>query len=450
MRASRGILGEENEVSMAPSDRVARVLRSVLSLSLAPLAGACGGIDTDGFEEITCNRDGTTPVLEGLQPATPADYLELREVEGSLVREAHGTPCATATDPAACEAAIAAATTTQGFMVGQCVDFCPLSYLVVNSGDEVTVLDTAAAVRAWMAPLETDQEAVLAVRLAGYSVTCRDPDRGGVKKGEDGYEVLATKITSSCDPIETTLYVVSVDSSGESVKELESEVIESDSGACIGRRPAALARRPARGATRTGAYFAQVARLEAASVAAFEILRRELVHHGAPAALIEQAEAARGDEVRHARVMRRVAARHGGIWRAPRVERRPPRSVEEIAVENAAEGCVRETYGALVGMWQARFARDPVVRRVMRRVARDEAAHAALAWEVDRWARSRLSAEARRRVEAARQEALGEVMAEARRGYEQELVAVAGLPARGAAERLARRFVEAMPELSAG
>jgi hypothetical protein len=36
------------------------------------------------------------------------------------------------------------------------------------------------------------------------------------------------------------------------------------------------------------------------------------------------------------------------------------------------EGCVGETFGALVGAWQARFARDPEVRVVMRPIAGDE------------------------------------------------------------------------------
>ncbi|MGH7436059.1 MAG: ferritin-like domain-containing protein, partial [Polyangiaceae bacterium] len=79
------------------------------------------------------------------------------------------------------------------------------------------------------------------------------------------------------------------------------------------------------------------------------------------------------------------AVRYGGIPRRPRVERGPVRPLEDIATENAAEGCVRETFGALIGIWQARFAGDPQVRRAMNGVARDESRHAALSWEVARW-----------------------------------------------------------------
>jgi hypothetical protein len=58
----------------------------------------------------------------------------------------------------------------------------------------------------------------------------------------------------------------------------------------------------------------------------------------------------------------------------------PARSLEELAVENAVEGCVRETYGALTAIWQARTAKDPSVAAAVRRIARDETRHAALSW----------------------------------------------------------------------
>ena len=37
-----------------------------------------------------------------------------------------------------------------------------------------------------------------------------------------------------------------------------------------------------------------------------------------------------------------------------------------LAIENATEGCVRETFGALIAWWQAAAATDPAVRRVAR------------------------------------------------------------------------------------
>ncbi|AUX38731.1 ferritin [Sorangium cellulosum] len=433
---------------MRSSRPIDKILRQVLSLSLAPLAGGCG-IDTSGFEPIPCTSDHATQYLAGVAPSEPADYLELREFEAFTeapevhTRESIGEKCSAATDRAACEMAVAAATPRQGFSLGECGPFCDHHILIVNKGDEVTVIDTPDGVRAWLGPVDTPADAVLAASIAGYNIGCGSRDTAGVKAAGDGYEVLATQTTSDCTPYERTLYVLSVGADG-AVRELESEVIESEDGGCVGRRPAGLVRRGGRGATRVGAYFANIAQLEAASVWAFEALGRELAHHGAPRPLVERARIAERDEVRHARVMRRVAARYGGRWQEPRVDPRPVRSLEELALDNAAEGCVRETYGALVGMWQARSARDPLVRRVMTRIARDETRHAKLSWAIDAWVRPRLSPAERRRVEEARRGALDAIAEEAGRVVDRALVVYAGIPGEQAASRLARNFVEAV------
>ncbi|WP_437955056.1 ferritin-like domain-containing protein [Sorangium sp. So ce119] len=432
---------------MPSSNPIDKILHHVLSLSLAPLVGACG-IDTDGFTTVACGSAGDTPYLAGVEPGDPADYIELRELlaptgTGTRTLESVGVKCAGATDRPACEEKIAAAASSRGFSLGECIGSCPSHVLIVSTRDEVLVLDTRDEVRAWLGPVNTPADAVLAASLEDYSVRCDHPDEGGVRPAGDAYEVLATRHTKICDPVERTLYVLAVGEGG-GVQELESEVIASESGVCIGRRPAGLQRTAGRGATRVGAYFADVAQLEAASVWAFEALGRELVQHRAPRPLVERARLAGRDEVRHARLMRRLSARYGGRWEPPRVEPRPVRSLEELAIDNAAEGCVRETYGALVGTWQGRCARDPLVRRVMTRIARDEVRHAKLSWALDAWLRPRLSPAERRRVEDARRAALAGIEEEARRGVDPALVAHAGVPDERASRALSRNFAEAL------
>jgi hypothetical protein len=152
-----------------------------------------------------------------------------------------------------------------------------------------------------------------------------------------------------------------------------------------GRRTDGVAMPEAHGANAVGAFFAGAAQLEAASVPAFARLARELRAHGAPPSLIARAERARRDEIRHARAMARLAQRFGGEPRAIAEAALPVRSLAEIAVENAAEGCVRESLGALVAEWQARFAADARVRSAMKRIAADEREHAELAWDVARF-----------------------------------------------------------------
>jgi hypothetical protein len=124
--------------------------------------------------------------------------------------------------------------------------------------------------------------------------------------------------------------------------------------------------------------------------------------------------------------MGRMARRFGGALVQPSVGHDGERSLEDVAVENAVEGCVRETFAALVACWQAAHARDPEVARLMRGVARDETRHAALAWAVTSWAWPRLDRGARARLLTACRRAARSLRHEA--GAEAELVALAGLP----------------------
>jgi hypothetical protein len=99
-----------------------------------------------------------------------------------------------------------------------------------------------------------------------------------------------------------------------------------------------------------------------------------------------------------------------------------------VATENAIEGCARETYGALVALWQESHAADPAISSVCAEIAPDEARHAALAWQVDDWARAHLSAAANTRVQAARQAAFEQLKCEACHPVPPELERRAGIP----------------------
>jgi hypothetical protein len=179
---------------------------------------------------------------------------------------------------------------------------------------------------------------------------------------------------------------------------------------CLGREPAGLVERT-QVVSDLAEYLVEMARIEAASVHAFRVMARELTRFSAPRTLIASAERAAREELAHARVARASARRFGGKPRAPAIRRHTPRSLFEMAKENEVEGCVRETFGTLVGMYQARFATDPAIRTMMRAIASDEARHAALSHRVSAWARTRLSAEERRALDDARAAALHAVKA---------------------------------------
>jgi hypothetical protein len=122
-----------------------------------------------------------------------------------------------------------------------------------------------------------------------------------------------------------------------------------------------------------------------------------------------------------------LARREGARTATPRVATVPVRTLEQIAQENATEGCVRETFGALVATHQAGAARDPLLRATMARIARDETRHAALSWKVAAWLNGRLDPAARARVEEAKRLAVEELAGDTRTDRGKEL-AKAGLP----------------------
>jgi hypothetical protein len=165
-----------------------------------------------------------------------------------------------------------------------------------------------------------------------------------------------------------------------------------------GRRPAGL--HDDDGA----AHFAELARLEAASVQAFEELAIELALHGAPPQLIEAARRAAREEIDHAQRAGRLAARYGAEAVVPVVDATSPRSLAEILVDNAVEGLVHERYGAALAAVRAVRAGDPAVRETMSVIARDEATHAELAAAIHAWGMPRVTRGARGRIEDARAE----------------------------------------------
>lgn len=165
-----------------------------------------------------------------------------------------------------------------------------------------------------------------------------------------------------------------------------------------GRRPPTLLDAPT-DRTTVAAWLATMSFHEAAAVDAFGILACELRAHGAPRSLLRSIARARSDEVRHARSAAELARRYGAPVTTPRVSRPERRSLAAIALENAREGCARETLGALIGLHQAEHAATAELRAFYRTIARDELRHAALSWRVHAWLMQRLPARTRSRVQ---------------------------------------------------
>lgn len=135
--------------------------------------------------------------------------------------------------------------------------------------------------------------------------------------------------------------------------------------------------------------WAREAAYEHASVASFQSAVIDWMALGAPWDLLEEAQRASLDEIAHARSLYAIASRHAGQAVRPGVL--PPRTqaatvtVERVTRETFLDACVNECVAAVLAGERARQARDVDVREALATIARDEEAHAALAWRVLAW-----------------------------------------------------------------
>jgi hypothetical protein len=202
-----------------------------------------------------------------------------------------------------------------------------------------------------------------------------------------------------------------------------------------GRRPEGYGGEASTAHHPLGRFFARLAQLETVSIGAFGALATELERHGAAASLVARARRARRDEVRHARAAWSLARRFGApTERLARMPRARARSVADLAEENAAEGCVRETFGAIIARFQGRRSEDAQIAEAMRAIAVDEADHAALAWDLDAFFMTRLDARGRARRARAIRRALAELRDEIERSVDvPSLARISGMPNRDVA-----------------
>ncbi len=412
-----------------------RIFEALLRTSLAsPLLIAGCAPDLTGYESPRC--DGYALAVTGLSPSVIPDVVQLRQrtdlggtEQGHMVQSSSGVACATAQDPQTCQSELEQLSPTEGFR-SQCLDYCSSYYLATTRGDQVTAMTTIDSVRGFLGEIDTSQEAALLAFAHGYNLSCDDLERGAVRANAlGGYDVIGSTGFACGLGTKVTQFILRVTASGE-VQETSQRVLErGDANCVVGRRPAGLRQRIAmHRAGVLGRHFAGAAQLEAAAVDAFLRLRAELRTHGAPRALQQSALVSAVEEVSHAQVTRRLAEAHGASPIAPSIAKLPLRPLFEVALDNRMEGCVRETYGALVAHHQAQHARDPRTRQMMQRIAVEETHHAALSWAVDRWACSKLDRADRAALREAQLRAAVELREEAAARNDGDLIAQAGLP----------------------
>jgi hypothetical protein len=287
----------------------------------------------------------------------------------------------------------------------------------------VTTIDDVDELLEFLGTIDTPNEAALVMYAHNRPLTSCAMDRDGAD-----FVVRGTWQISDC-PITTQSLELRVTPEGVfSELGIESANVSS---VCVGRRPDGLCVSEPRPEDETpGEWLARTARLEAAAVAAFAFLARELEALGAPSALLARLKQAARDEITHAERMTELARTRGAEPPAAVVVPPARRSLLEIAIENSVEGCVRECWGALCARFQAAAAQAPDVRAAFARIALEEAEHAELSRDLAAWLDSRLEPAERARVDAARAKAIIDLRRELDNDTPERWSAELGLPTR--------------------
>lgn len=192
-----------------------------------------------------------------------------------------------------------------------------------------------------------------------------------------------------------------------------------------------------------GGFFAESATREAASVLGFEELARVLERERAPVRLVRWARRSAREEQKHARMMSVQASRRG---RKPRSVRALPvrrRSLYHFAKDNLIEGCIVEAHAALALVWSSEHA-PPDLRAVFASIAKDETAHAGLAFEIHAWILRKLDVRQRRLLRTAAVRAFQRLREATAIEPSNELVSIGVPPA-----KIARAFVDRLAALHA-
>ena len=154
--------------------------------------------------------------------------------------------------------------------------------------------------------------------------------------------------------------------------------------------------------------WTETARGEHASVPAFSRLSLALVALGAPARLVEAAHRAALEEIEHARLAFSLASTYAGSPVGPgrllalcAARAVTATSLTSLAAESLIDGCLLEGVAADVAQQALARARDDRARAALAVIARDEASHAALAWEVVSWCCDQGGEAVRRRLRTA-------------------------------------------------
>jgi hypothetical protein len=316
-----------------------------------------------------------------------------------------------------------------------------VGFAIVTKGDSIQEVRSLGALLPLIAPIETAQEAQAWAQLNFKGATCESTNNA--QTGNASYQLRS--VTTECvsdakgsfDVTTETVYTVSVN--GDIITTSTKELSRKPTAACpvAGRNPfSPIAHATASTADVCGRYLGTMAHLEGCAVLAFEELAQELVRFGAPESLISRAKEAADDERRHQATMTSYARMYGADVAAAQSSPHRYASLFELALHNAQEGCVRETYGALVALHQAARAGDAALRSDLVQIAQEEVRHAEWSHDLALWLETQLTEAENLQVQLAKRQALLQLHQENQQNPERALQDSVGLPSAEVAAHL--------------
>ena len=133
-------------------------------------------------------------------------------------------------------------------------------------------------------------------------------------------------------------------------------------------------------------HWVEVAQLEHASIASFAQFTLNLMHHGAPVTLIQQATKAQLDEVKHTQMAIGVLKKLGQHieLKALNIEGLACHSMETLLKETIRDACINESMAAGEALMLS-MDKNAHFKDELQRIAMDETEHAALGWKTLKW-----------------------------------------------------------------
>ncbi|HKU36907.1 MAG TPA: hypothetical protein VJR89_02135, partial [Polyangiales bacterium] len=285
------------------------------------------------WQAISCIGNNPRLFADLVKLTRNVDYLALyrtqppgfggsTQIAFAIPVDTQGTACSASTDRAACDAKLAmlAAPSAKCQEQRMCGPFALLTHK-----DELQRLEKPddGAFLELLGTIDTPAKAVLAAFWEGLYLGCPKYFGGTTQVTLHGTEVskqngrwVVRSEWEACGPMSRD--TMTLDEAGNVLSMSHEDL--GRSGCVVGRRPAGLqAASPRAMPSALGAFLAGNARLEAASVWAFERLASELRELGAPASMIWAARDAAQDEQRHTQLVTQLARSYGAEPSEPRI-----------------------------------------------------------------------------------------------------------------------------------